>query len=106
MTLYFLSNKINKDCLKIIYRFMYPTKKQITQWLIEHKNKSNCNNWHMHCNYGCNNKKYICQLYQSGIGYNIHKRCYCMNKNCILKYKHKSCNFINFLKLPHPSLTI
>ena len=29
MGLYLLSKKLNKDCLKIIYQFMYPTKKQM-----------------------------------------------------------------------------
>jgi hypothetical protein len=65
MTLYLLSKKINNDCLKIIHRFMYPTKKRISEWLMEHKKKSNCNNWYNHTKYGCNEEKYICQLYQS-----------------------------------------
>ena len=105
MVLYILSKKINKDCLKIIHRFMYPTKKQISEWLIEHREKSNCNHWYMHTIYGCNKKKYICELYQCGVGYNIHKKRFCMDK-CIMKKKYKECNFINFLKIPHPSLMI
>ena len=76
------------------------------QWLIEHREKSNCNNWHMHTKFGCNEKKYICQLYQCGVGYKIHKRIFCTDKNCIMKYKNKSCDFINFIKIPHSSLMI
>ena len=99
MTLYILSKKINKDCLKIIHQFMWPTKKQMTQWLIKHREKSNCNNCHWHTKYGCDKKKYLCELYQYGIDYNIHKKCYCIDKICIMKYKNKPCNFINFLLL-------
>lgn len=106
MTVYLLLKKINIDCLKIINLFMYPTKKQMEKWLIKHKIKSNCNQWYIHTNFGCNKKKYICQLYQCSIGYNIHKRNYCINNKCIMQKKNKECNFINFLKIPHPSLFI
>ena len=33
------------------------TKKQISEWFMEHKRKSNCNQWYTHTKYGCNEKK-------------------------------------------------
>ena len=88
---------------------MYPTKKQMVQWLIEHKKKSNCNYWYWHnCHWeegGCK-KKYLCEIFQYGICYYYHKKyihknkCYNKREECFIKKKYNQCNFITYLKSP------
>ena len=82
MALYLLSNKINKDCLKIIHQFMWTTKKQMTQWLIEHREKSNCSNkyWWKSCKY-----THICDIYKLGYLY-------------IRDFKEEKISFYKYLK--------
>ena len=79
---------------------MYPTKKQINRWLIEHKNKSNCNNWNLYnCQCKGYRKKYLCEIFQYGICYYYHQT-FNHEKKCFIKKKYKQCNFIKYLKSP------
>ena len=67
----FLLKKTNKDCYKHIISFVYPTKKQMTKWLHEHREKTHCINkdWWKKCKY-----TYICSISKLGWIYNnIHK---------------------------------
>ena len=104
-----LLKKINKDCLKIIYSFMYPTKEQMAQWLIEHKTKSKCKYFHVKSDYswysklcdGCRwtnfrKKKYICEINRLGNYYSYHVTFYHVNE-C---YIGQPCSFITYLKAP------
>ena len=84
---------------------MYPTKKQIEKWLIKHKIKSNCNQWYIHTNFGCN-KKNIYVNYINVVQVIIFTKEIIVSIINVLCKKNKECNFINFLKIPHPSLFI
>ena len=90
---YPLSKKINKDCLKIINLFMYPTKKQMTEWLIEHKKITYCPNkdWWKKCKF-----TYICDIYKLGYLYYLHypiDELYYMNI-----FKEEKISFYKYLK--------
>ena len=77
-------------------------KKKMTQWLIEHREKSNCNSWFWHNGHwgegGCD-KKYLCEIYQYGICYLHHKK-FNHKKECFIKERYNKCNFMTYLKTP------
>ena len=101
---YYLQNKTNKDCLRNILNFAFPTKKQINEWRIQSSLNNYCNHLFYldYCNinkgvyiYKCNCKKnYMSVIKIVGDYYNYFKSYYFYKMGNIKHYE----NFFYYIK--------
>jgi len=93
----YLIKKTNYDCYKLILNFIYPTKKQIENWLFIHKYNSSCIfmkkfNLIKKCN--C----YICDLQYYGYIYNNYYKSIFKKISYFTIMEKSEDTFFNYLK--------